>query len=120
MCAPSITLPADPLGVASICENAPLFLTSPINAPLSHADTKKECANDAKEDCPDHKVCERYCVSPMTLWRWDRDPQLNFPKAIRIRGRKYRDQGELDAFDATRERDATSTRDGNCRSYPRK
>jgi predicted DNA-binding transcriptional regulator AlpA len=55
---------------------------------------------------PDHKVCERYCVSPMTLWRWDRDPQLNFPKAIRIRGRKYRDQGELDAFDATRERDA--------------
>jgi hypothetical protein len=25
---------------------------------------------------------------------------------IRIRGRKYRDQGELDAFDATRERDA--------------
>jgi hypothetical protein len=55
---------------------------------------------------PDHKVCERYCVSPMTLWRWDRDPQLNFAKAIRIRGRKYRDEGELDAFDATRERDA--------------
>ena len=42
----------------------------------------------------------------MTLWRWDRDPQLHFPKAIRIRGRKYRDQGELDAFDATQERDA--------------
>lgn len=41
----------------------------------------------------------------MTLWRWDRDPNLNFPKAIRIRGRKYRDQAELDAFDAAQERD---------------
>jgi hypothetical protein len=55
---------------------------------------------------PDDKVCDRYSISLMTLWRWDRDPELNFPKAIRIRGRKYRDEGELDAFDATRERDS--------------
>jgi predicted DNA-binding transcriptional regulator AlpA len=55
---------------------------------------------------PDRKVCERYSVSQMTLWRWDRDPQLNFPRAIRIRGRKYRDEGELDAFDAAQVRDA--------------
>jgi hypothetical protein len=52
---------------------------------------------------PDSKVAkERYGVSAMTLWRWDRDPELNFPKPIRIRGRKYRDADELDGFDACR------------------
>jgi predicted DNA-binding transcriptional regulator AlpA len=51
------------------------------------------------------KVRERYGVSSMTLYRWDRDPDLNFPKAKRIRGRKYRDAAELDAFDETRARD---------------
>jgi predicted DNA-binding transcriptional regulator AlpA len=58
-----------------------------------------------KKLLPDHKVCERYCVSPMTLWRWDHDPKLNFPRPIRIRGRKYRDQRELDTFDAAQARD---------------
>jgi predicted DNA-binding transcriptional regulator AlpA len=51
---------------------------------------------------PDCRVRERYSISVMTLWRWDRDPNLNFPKAIHIRGRKYRDESELDAFDASR------------------
>ena len=55
---------------------------------------------------PDPQVCERYGVTGMTLYRWDRDPDLGFPKPIYIRGRKYRDERELDAFDATRERDA--------------
>jgi len=50
---------------------------------------------------PDRKVCERYSVSPMTLWRWDHDATLNFPRPIRIRGRKYRDLRELDTFDTT-------------------
>jgi hypothetical protein len=54
---------------------------------------------------PDHRVRERYSISVMTLWRWDRDASLGFPKAIRIRGRKYRDEAELNAFDASRERD---------------
>ena len=57
---------------------------------------------------PDHKVCGRYSISPMTLWRWDRDPDLNFPKPIRIRGRKYRDESELNAFDEARHRDSHS------------
>ena len=60
---------------------------------------------------PDHKVCDRYSISAMTLWRWDRDPTLNFPKAKRIRGRKYRDESELDAFDASRERDGGGSDD---------
>jgi predicted DNA-binding transcriptional regulator AlpA len=57
---------------------------------------------------PDHKVLDRYSISPMTLWRWDRDPGLNFPKPIRIRGRKYRDESELNAFDEARHRDSHS------------
>ena len=54
---------------------------------------------------PDPVVCQEFGITAMTLWRWDRDPTLNFPKAKRIRGRKYRDESELDAFDASRERD---------------
>ena len=58
----------------------------------------------AKKLLPDPKVCERYNVTPMTLWRWDHDPDLNFPKPIRIRSRKYRDERELEAFDECRKR----------------
>ena len=54
---------------------------------------------------PDHKVCDRYSISPMTLWRCDRDPDLNFPKPIRIRGCKYRDEASLNAFDEARHHD---------------
>jgi predicted DNA-binding transcriptional regulator AlpA len=49
---------------------------------------------------PDPVVRQRYGVSSMTLWRWDHDPALNFPKPTYIRGRKYRSSDELDAFDA--------------------
>jgi predicted DNA-binding transcriptional regulator AlpA len=55
---------------------------------------------DEKRLLPDPIVCRRYGVSAMTIWRWEHDPQLDFPKAIRIRRRKYRDESELDAFDA--------------------
>jgi hypothetical protein len=55
----------------------------------------------SKKLIPDSIVAkERYGVSAMTLWRWDHDPDLKFPKPIRIRSRKYRDPEELDAFDA--------------------
>jgi predicted DNA-binding transcriptional regulator AlpA len=49
---------------------------------------------------PDAQVCARYGVTVMTLWRWDRDASLSFPKPVYIRKRKYRDVSELDAFDA--------------------
>jgi hypothetical protein len=62
----------------------------------------------SKRLLPDSKVCERYGVVPYTLWRWDHDPESDFPRAIRINGRKYRVEDELDEFDARRaaERDA--------------
>jgi predicted DNA-binding transcriptional regulator AlpA len=48
---------------------------------------------------PDPRVCERYGVCAMTLWRWDNNTTLNFPKPIRINGRKYRDESELEAWE---------------------
>jgi hypothetical protein len=51
---------------------------------------------------PDKLVALRYSVCLRTLWRWDRDPRLGFPRAVVIRGRKYRKEHELDAFDRAR------------------
>lgn len=51
---------------------------------------------------PDSQVAERYCVHATTLYRWDRDEQLGFPKPIRINGRKYRDVAALDDWDRSR------------------
>ena len=51
---------------------------------------------------PDPQVCRRYGVSAMTLWRWDHDPRINFPKPIRINRRKYRDEAELEAWERFR------------------
>jgi hypothetical protein len=56
---------------------------------------------------PDVMVLARYGISNMTLWRWDHDEDLGFPKPTWIRNRKYRDADELDAFDA-RQRQAAS------------
>jgi predicted DNA-binding transcriptional regulator AlpA len=67
----------------------------------------------SKRLLPDSKVCERYGVVPYTLWRWDHDPESDFPKPVRINGRKYRPEDELDEFDAKRaaERDAAPVDD---------
>jgi hypothetical protein len=56
----------------------------------------------SKKLIPDPKVCVRYGITPMTFWRWDHDPNLKFPKPTYIRGRKYREECELDAFDEAR------------------
>ena len=51
---------------------------------------------------PDKQVSERYGVHISTLYNWDRDPNLNFPRPIRINRRKFRDEAELDQFDRAR------------------
>jgi predicted DNA-binding transcriptional regulator AlpA len=38
----------------------------------------------------DPQVCADLNISPMTLWRWERDPDLAFPPKIKIRNRNYR------------------------------
>ena len=54
---------------------------------------------------PDSQVRHRYGgICGMTIRRWEKNPNLGFPPAILINGRKYRDEAELDAFDAARPR----------------
>jgi hypothetical protein len=48
---------------------------------------------------PDSKVAKRYDVCSKTLQRWDGKPELGFPAAEWINGRKYRDSDKLDAWD---------------------
>jgi hypothetical protein len=37
-------------------------------------------------------------VSAMTIWRWEHDPRLNFPKPTIINNRKYRSRDEIDRW----------------------
>jgi hypothetical protein len=39
---------------------------------------------------PDPAVCREFDITLMTLWRWDHDPELNFPLPVKIRQRKFR------------------------------
>jgi predicted DNA-binding transcriptional regulator AlpA len=43
------------------------------------------------------KLAQYVGVSNMTIWRWKRDPELNFPAASEINGIEFND---LDAVDA--------------------
>ena len=49
---------------------------------------------------PDPAVCAEFGVTAMTLWRWTRDTELNFPPAISIRNRNFRSRKQLEAFKA--------------------
>ena len=62
----------------------------------------------SKRLIPDSHVAERYGVHVCTLTRWERDPHLDFPKAIKIRGRNYRDEAQLDAFDEAQQAKPTT------------
>lgn len=44
---------------------------------------------------PTRQVCKRYSVCDRTIARWERNPDLNFPKPATINGRKYYDEAEL-------------------------
>jgi hypothetical protein len=46
---------------------------------------------------PDVVIRREFGVSPMSIFRWERDPSLDFPRPVIIRGRRYffRDQIKL-------------------------
>ncbi len=49
------------------------------------------------------QVRERFgSISPMTLWRWERDEKLSFPKATAINKRKYFDVSEIETWERAR------------------
>ena len=61
----------------------------------------KSAANDNSDFVliPDPAVARRFGVTLMTLWRWDHDPEVGFPKRIKIRTRNYRRESELNAWE---------------------
>jgi predicted DNA-binding transcriptional regulator AlpA len=47
---------------------------------------------------PDPQVWREFGVTSMTLWRWDHDPEMNFPPPIKIGRRNYRSRRQLEEF----------------------
>jgi predicted DNA-binding transcriptional regulator AlpA len=64
---------------------------------------------------PDPQVCKEFGVSAMTLWRWDRDPDLNFPTRVSIRGRNFRSRRQIEKFKAHLLRGAIARRSREAR-----
>jgi predicted DNA-binding transcriptional regulator AlpA len=58
--------------------------------------------SDSTDLLPDPQVARRYNVNPRTIYRWDDQPALGFPKPIRINNRKYRRLHELEAWERQR------------------
>jgi predicted DNA-binding transcriptional regulator AlpA len=44
---------------------------------------------------PQRTVAEFFGVSTMTLWRWERDPKMAFPRSTEINGRRYFPRAEV-------------------------
>ncbi len=62
---------------------------------------KNNKQSDSDSLVPDAKVRAEFSVTPMSLFRWDRDPQMaakGWPPAITIRKRKYRSRRALEVF----------------------
>src|SRR5262245_20605016 len=59
---------------------------------------------------PDPQVWTEFGVTSMTLYRWTRDPKLNFPQPVKINGRCYRRRREIEAFKERLLRQAIATR----------
>jgi len=55
-------------------------------------------------------VRARYGISDMSLWRWLRHPNLNFPRPIRINGRRFWKRADLEAWDSSHEEDLAEVR----------
>jgi hypothetical protein len=47
-------------------------------------------------------VCERFNIVPRTLHRWDHNPDLGFPRAIIINGRKFWRRRDVEDFELLR------------------
>ncbi len=57
-------------------------------------------AGYADADLVPDSVCKAALggVSDMTWWRWERDERWDFPKAVYIRGRKFRRADDIRRF----------------------
>jgi hypothetical protein len=57
--------------------------------------------NDTPDEfVPDPEVRRELNINEMRLHRWERDPRLNFPPKIKIRGHNFRSRKALEDFKA--------------------
>src|SRR6478752_7657246 len=57
----------------------------------------------SKQYLPTKAVCERYQITPMSLWRWEHDPKVAFPEGKRFgTARKHYDLEEIEAWERRR------------------
>jgi predicted DNA-binding transcriptional regulator AlpA len=84
---------------------------------LQHRDQDSDDDSDDGEPAapdelvPDPAVCREFGIVSMTLWRWTRDKELQFPPAVQIRGRNFRSRRQLQAFKERMIRAAVVQRD---------
>jgi hypothetical protein len=60
-------------------------------------------ADDIDEHVPDPQVCKEFNITAMTIWRWDRNPELvalGWPPPMYVSKRKYRSRRQLEKFKA--------------------
>src|SRR5262249_57560971 len=69
----------------------------PTTVPVDTAATRPSDTN-FDNLIPDRVVCSEFGVTAMTLWRWTRDAELNFPPPIAIRNRNFRSRQQIEAF----------------------
>ncbi len=72
-------------------------------------------SDTADELVPDPQVGRELNISSMTIWRWDRDPEmvaLGWPPPVYIRKRKYRVRKLLEKFKNAALLRATKARSG--------
>jgi hypothetical protein len=50
------------------------------------------------------QVNQRYSISPMTRYRWERDPDLDFPGAMKINRRSFWSLAALELWEHSRPR----------------
>lgn len=55
---------------------------------------------------PAKQVRDRYVVSDMSLWRWMHDKELGFPQPLRINNRRFWKLADLEAWEASKAKDA--------------
>jgi hypothetical protein len=63
-------------------------------------DSSEDVADVIDTFVPDPKVWRELGISSMTWWRWQRDPEINFPPRIQIRGRNFRSRKQLERWKA--------------------
>jgi predicted DNA-binding transcriptional regulator AlpA len=67
-----------------------------------------KCSTTSNNPSSFHQLRRRYGVSDMSLWRWQKDQSLGFPKPLRINGRRFWKLSELEAWEVSRMKGANN------------